>query len=530
MHLAVTRNTPLARRAVARGAVARSVLVAALMLAHVTRVRAQDAQTQASLQTAAASLITSDEVLRHLGTIAHDSMRGRDTPSRGLELTAAYIAAQFKAYGLQPAGDSGTFIQRYPYVSRQLDTTQRLIWLKGHDEKFNPAFGRDFFVVPSDEESVQGTPYYAGVVDANFTIPDGVKAPIIIGAIPDTIGPAWGERFNILVMAAATAGANGVVIALDPRVTADAVKEIAIPASEQLAPVTVFAVRLDALAPLLALTGIDAHTVFATAPNAVPARPKLLNGNSLYLSTATSQRKSAVPNVVAVLRGSHPALRDEYIVFSAHMDHVGVGAPDADNDSIYNGADDDGSGTTAIVALAHAFASLKTPPDRSMIFLTVSGEEKGLLGSTFFVDHLPVPGNKIVADINIDMIGRNNADSVTAIGLDYTSIGAAALAVVREHTELGLTVADDMQPEEHLFERSDHFNFAKKDIPAIFLTSGLHRDYHRPSDEIRNIDADKIARVARLAFYLGNVLANTRDRPSWTAKGRAAVKAARGWQ
>ncbi len=220
-------------------------------------------------------------------------------------------------------------------------------------------------------------------------------------------------------------------------------------------------------------------------------------------------------------------LRDEYIVYSAHMDHVGIGSPNEKGDTVYNGADDDGSGTTAVMEIAQAFASMPVAPKRSIIFLTVSGEEKGLLGSAYFTENMPVPASHVVANINMDMIGRNNPDSVTAIGLEYSTLGQLALGVVAANPALKLIVAPDLTPEEQLFLRSDHFNFARKQIPAIFFTTGLHKDYHKASDDVSTIDAEKLARVARLAFHLGLVVANEAARPEWTRVGRDVVNAAR---
>jgi Zn-dependent M28 family amino/carboxypeptidase len=234
--------------------------------------------------------------------------------------------------------------------------------------------------------------------------------------------------------------------------------------------------------------------------------------------------------VVGILQGSDPALRDTYIVFSAHMDHVGVGAPNAKGDSIFNGADDDASGTSAVLELAQAFAALPAAqrPKRSLIFLTVSGEEKGLFGSQYFVEHTPVPLDKIIADINIDMIGRNNPDTVVAIGQEYSTLGDIVQQVAKSHAELKLVVAPDLWPQEKLFFRSDHFNFAVRNIPAIFFTTGLHADYHQPSDEVDTINTEKLARIAQLIFHLGQSVANNAEIPKWTEQGKAAMKAISG--
>ncbi|RMH23441.1 MAG: M28 family peptidase, partial [Gemmatimonadetes bacterium] len=182
---------------------------------------------------------------------------------------------------------------------------------------------------------------------------------------------------------------------------------------------------------------------------------------------------------------------------------------------IYNGADDDGSGTTAIVELAEAFASLLPPPRRSLIFVTVSGEERGLWGSAWFASHMPVPAEAVVADLNIDMIGRNWPDTIVAIGRQQSELGPILEEVNAAHPELGMTAIDDLWPEERFYFRSDHYNFARQGIPILFFFNGVHEDYHRPSDEVDKIDFDKASRVARLIFYLGAELANRDARPEW---------------
>jgi Zn-dependent M28 family amino/carboxypeptidase len=486
------------------------------------------AQTAATSATAtadgaagrAAATITGADVLQRLSIIAHDSMRGRDTPSRGLEMTAAYVAGQFRSFKLNPAGDSGSFIQRYPYASRHIDNTIHMLESVGGRTALT--FGSDFFVVPAEVDSVVGTPYFLGTMDG-APVPPNLRGRILVAAVPDTFGPSWQARVGELLPAAMGAGAGALILILDPKFTTRTIAALAAPLSEQVAPFPVFGVRADAIAPLLAGTGLAIATVFAATP--VPARE--LTGLSLRLRTPFSESNAQVPNVVAILPGSDPVLRDEYVVFSAHMDHVGVGSANAKGDSIFNGADDDGSGTTAIMEIAQAFAALPAPPRRSLIFLTVSGEEKGLLGSSWFVEHPPVPAARIVADINIDMIGRNNPDSVTAIGLEYSTLGPSASQVSKAYPELHLIVAPDLTPEEQLFLRSDHFNFARKDIPAIFFTTGLHKDYHEASDEVASINIEKLARVARLAFLLGYTVANDTVKPSWTQLGRDVVRAAR---
>lgn len=230
------------------------------------------------------------------------------------------------------------------------------------------------------------------------------------------------------------------------------------------------------------------------------------------------------PNVVAIFPGGDPTLRNEYVVLSAHMDHVGVGRP-VRGDSIYNGADDDASGTSALVEVAEAFASMQQRPARSIIFLAVSGEEKGLLGSEYYSNNPTVPIGSIVANVNIDMIGRNDGGDVVVIGKDYSSLGPLVDRLAGEHRGIvGITPANDRWPAERFFFRSDHYNFARKEIPAIFFFAGPHADYHQPSDEVEVLDVDKAARVARLVFLTANSIATTPQRPQWTASGLREVR------
>jgi len=231
-----------------------------------------------------------------------------------------------------------------------------------------------------------------------------------------------------------------------------------------------------------------------------------------------------VPNVVAMVRGSDPVLRDEYVVFSSHMDHIGTSGDgvggcnaltrtDGTIDRICNGADDNGSGTVAVLAIAEAVQRLNGRTRRSILVLNVSGEEKGLLGSAYFTDHPTVPIGQMVADINLDMISRNNPDSIVVIGEQYSDLGPTIVRVATAHPELQLIAADDIWPTQNLYRRSDHFKFASRGVPAIFLFAGTHPEYHRADDEVALVNTGKLVRVAQLAFYLGIEVANTVARP-----------------
>jgi len=229
----------------------------------------------------------------------------------------------------------------------------------------------------------------------------------------------------------------------------------------------------------------------------------------------------SAPNVVGILEGSDPGLKHEYVVYSAHMDHLGVGAP-VNGDSVYNGADDDASGTIAVVEAAEAFAQLEPRPRRSIIFLTVSGEEKGLWGSAYFTENPPVPLAQVVADLNLDMVGRNWRDTIVVIGKEHSDLGATLNRVGAAHPELGLRPIDDLWPEQSYYTRSDHYNFARRGVPILFFFNGTHPDYHRVSDSPDKIDVEKEARIIKLAFYVGLEVANAAQRPRWSPRWNPA--------
>jgi hypothetical protein len=226
------------------------------------------------------------------------------------------------------------------------------------------------------------------------------------------------------------------------------------------------------------------------------------------------------PNVVGMLEGSDPTLKSEYVLLTGHMDHLGTpgsgqGCVAKGADSICNGADDDASGTVGVVELAQAFTQLTPRPKRSLVFMTVSGEERGLWGSTYYVEHPAVPLAQTVADLHSDMIGRNWKDSIVVIGKEHSDLGATLDRVGAEHPELHMKPTDDIWPEENFYFRSDHINFARKGVPILGFFNGVHPDYHQVSDEVSKIDGEKESRIIRLDFYLALAVANAAERPKW---------------
>jgi Zn-dependent M28 family amino/carboxypeptidase len=329
--------------------------------------------------------------------------------------------------------------------------------------------------------------------------------------------------------AAREAGAAALAVIVDPGFPADRFGDLAA-ASRTAETTAVGALESDDIA-VFVMTDAAFRRIAAReggpAPTPQRAPVRFEKPSAHFAAQLRLIHDGRPPNVVAVLPGSDPALRDEYVILSAHMDHVGVGEA-VEGDSIYNGADDDASGTSALVEVAEALAMLPEAPRRSVVFLHVSGEEHGLLGSGWFSEHPTVPLDRVVANVNVDMIGRNGPDSVVVIGKNYSSLGAVANAVQARHPELGLTLSDDIWPEERFFFRSDHFNFARKEIPSLFFFSGVHEDYHQPSDEVESLDVDKAARISRMIFHIVREIADAPARPAWDPAGLAEVRALTG--
>jgi len=492
------------------------------------------AQTPAAVQRAA-NAITPDGVRHHVGVLADDSMLGRATPSPQLEQTARYVAEQFRRFGLKPAGDTG-YLQRYTVAQRVVDTQVSVIRIAGAaPATLKP--GRDVYLLrftPLPTRELSGpVVLFTGTPDSANPLAGadvrGAWAATIATATPQgvQINPEW-------VMAVLRAGAIGwMVISNRPdaqwqnrlaRTTTPTRTLEGVPSDTEPAA-GAFEIR-DATAA--ATLGID--------PPALRARTGGWTARSLpavtitYLAKERELGRASAPNVIGVLEGSDPNLKSEYVFFTGHMDHIGTpgageGCVAKGADSICNGADDDASGTTAVLEAAEAFATLAPHPKRSLAFMTVSGEERGLWGSQFFSEHPTVPLANVVADLNSDMVGRNWKDTIVVIGKEHSNLGATLNRVARAHPELRMTPIDDIWPQERFYFRSDHYNFARKGIPILFFFNGTHADYHQVGDSPDKIDAEKEARIVKLLFYLGLDVANAAERPKWNPESYKQIVA-----
>lgn len=479
------------------------------------------AAQSADLRAAAAS-ITPADVARRINIIADDSMGGRDTPSPGLEKTAQYVADEFKRFGLKPAGENGTWFQRYNISQRKLDPAASHVGLMGEGMHVHADLSRDarfvFGSVPDQE--VHGPAFLLGGPLSPQAIQGlDLKGKAVVAVIDYTkpLLPGMLQAMGAML----ERGAAGVLIISNrdsatfaQRVASQAQLRIGVDGGGSGTPVVEAHER--ALGAALKGAGVDLDQVRASEALIARDIPGITVGFGLkdqVLQTVTA------PNTIGMIEGSDPALRQEYVVFSAHMDHVGMspasGCQPKGGDTICNGADDDASGTVGIIELAEAFAKKGARPRRSMIFMTVSGEEKGLWGSQYFSEHPTVPVDRIVANINMDMIGRNWPDTIVAIGKEHSDLGATLERVVTRHPELRMAAIDDRWPEENFYFRSDHYNFARKGVPILFFFNGVHPDYHQVSDSPDKIDSEKLSRIAQLVFYLGQEIGNATERPKW---------------
>ncbi|MFI5209237.1 MAG: M28 family peptidase [Gemmatimonadales bacterium] len=502
-----------------------SRLLALALVAVAAPLAAQTATPPAAV-TRAAQTITEADVKRRIYIIADDSMQGRDTPSRGLDLTAQYVADQFKSFGLKPGGGNGSYIMRYGVRRVQLDVAASHVGFMANGQHVRVGFDRDAFWRAGDVPSsmLMGQ----AVVVGGMLAPDSLVASDFSGKIAllvlDYSKPRPATVQPTIDFLRATATAVVIVTNRDSAQFAMIVSQLSgprtsrydsVPASKSLAPVV--EVQQRAVLAVLGAVGVNLDEIRTSGTminRQVPALSLMLGAKQDVLMDATA------PITVGILEGTDPQLKSEYMVYSAHMDHVGVAGVSnqcraVGADSICNGADDDGSGTVGVVELAEAFSQKAARTRRSIIFLTVSGEEKGLWGSDYFVSHPTVPLSSIVADINIDMIGRNWPDTIVAIGREHSDLGTTLARVDSMHPELGMVAIDDRWPEENFYFRSDHYNFAKNGVPILFFFNGVHDDYHQVSDSPDKINAEKESRILQLLFYLGQAVANAPQRPQW---------------
>ena len=484
-------------------------------------------------QNRAIEAITEAGFRARLDALAHDSTRGRETPSPELDKAAEWVAGQFRDAGLRPAGDGGGFLQRVQLRHTRLDSLTA-VTVAGPNHTTRWTMGSQILFLNSVLAERRDLPVVlmAGL-PTDSTRPFG-DVPVRGAAVLFVVAPAQ-LRGAVLNPLAQRASAEGVV-ALAVLVDAPAERWVQMarrPAPERWAlaegterfadgRLALYQVRLEAGADLLRAAAEDPATVLTPERQGIRPLPGFTFSTALHEAVV---EEPTVANVVGILEGSDPALRNEAVLFTGHMDHVGVvggrcqPSRTLPADSICNGADDNASGTVGVIELAEAFAALRPRPARTLVFAAVTAEERGLLGARHYLAHPVVPIERTAAVINLDMIARNPRDTVGLVGKDYSSLGAVVDRMAREHPELRLA------PKEHegMYAGSDHYPFAQRGVPALFFFSGIHPDLHEVTDNIDRADTEQATRIVRLAFRVGLEVANTVARPTWDPEARARV-------
>jgi len=514
-------------------------LLAGMFLTLTTLSYAQDDATKY------AASITPEDLKKHLVVIASDSLEGRDTGSPGQKKAAEYVSKYFKAYGLQPIADNGdgtkSYLQKYKLYKRSFGD----VYVKIDGKKYE--FNKDFYLngllsVPEETE----TP----VVLAGYGIEEGAyndyanldvtnKSVIIFEGEPKLSdgkyllsntnektkwsGPiSWQQKAKL----ALAKGAKYIFIVTD-KSGDDLDKEIRQrsvmarrfssptlkPVQESPNGVASFVLTPEMAASVLKTSAQKLNRIKSDIDKGGKPTSKPLTGNIAFRVERISEIIDT-ENVAGFMEGTDK--KDEVLVISAHLDHIGI----SPNGEINNGADDDGSGTVAIMEIAEAFSKAKADgkgPRRSILFLNVTGEEKGLFGSEYYSENPLLPLTNTIADLNIDMIGRvddahkNDHKYVYVIGADKLSSELHAISEEANkkyiNYKLDYTFNDPKDPN-RFYYRSDHYNFAKKNVPVIFYFTGVHEDYHRPGDDVEKILFDKQAPIVKLVFYTAWELVN----------------------
>jgi hypothetical protein len=487
--------------------------------------------------------ISANQIKDYLTFIASDEMEGRDTPSRGLDTTAKFLALNLARWGLKPAGDTGSFFQRIDLRRDRADNGQTKVEINGRTlaagTDYLPAggsgdisgqlvfAGSGWFVKSKEIDSYKGVDP-AGKIAVVFGIPnapprgvtradfgkqgegfmnpnDYARSKGVVGLIyvPDFQYLANWQRNRQRIMERGST----VVAKFQTATTSSPLPSVVI--SPEIAN-SLFAGERQSAAGIF-------NASYSSSGAALPEPFLMSQTKQITISVASSTETVPTQNVVAVWEGSDPVLKNEYVALGAHYDHVGSGCPAVGSDTICNGADDDGSGTTALLSIAEALAKAPTQPKRSGLFVWHCGEEKGLWGSRYFTEYPTVPLNQIVAQINIDMIGRSKKpgdtnprnrdltgpDAVYLIGstMMSTELGEIVNTVNKSFLNLTLdTRYDDPKDPNRFFFRSDHYNYARKGIPIIFFFDGVHEDYHRAGDTADKIDYQKMEKITRTIY------------------------------
>ncbi|MFL6388317.1 MAG: M28 family peptidase [Terriglobales bacterium] len=479
--------------------------------------------------------ITPGELRMHLQFLASPELGGRYTLSPSFAIAARYIASRLEADGFKGAGENGDFLQSFQVVASKPDTAKSLLEIIFDGKPKSYHFGDFYIPAESANGDAQGKIVFVGTgisspsqhQDDYAGLDVKGKIVLIVPGTPSSVASL--ERNEYGQGAARAHGAVG-ILQLPPQRFLELMKgkgfqeraasreniRLARDGEGNLPQVTLGPALAE---ELLAACGLDLKTIYQAANHKEKLQGKSVDVTA-KITVSTQQTKSTTQNVAGILEGTDPVLKNEYVAFSAHYDHLKT----SPGGEIYPGADDDGSGTTSVLAIAHAMSLER--PKRSVLVMFHAGEELGLLGSEYNTDYAPVvPLKQIVADLNIDMIGRSklpgdnamedehltDANTVYLVGSNRISHELHQLSEETnsqfQKMKLDYYYNDPNNPE-RIYFRSDHWNYAKHGIPIIFYFDGTSVDYHRPTDTIEKIDFTKMTKVARLVFETGWRIAN----------------------
>jgi Peptidase family M28 len=463
---------------------------------------------------------TEDELRRDLTVFASDSFRGREAGTVDERRAAAFLAARLAALGVRPAGDSG-YYQRVPLVRETLGAATRLAVITrvgtttfAAGPELIPLLDLGAGVIPP-KRSADGALAFVGHGSAEQLARVVVRGKIIVvvaetrAAISDQV-----QRILALKPAGVIVMLTGPAAAVYQEMEGDMARAL-VPSgpSQQVVP------DGERSVPMILLGRPHAGSPLLPAAWPKDTKAQILPWRRFSGRIDIVRQPVMAYNVMGIVPGHDSTVAREYVAFGAHYDHLGIVSAEH-GDSIANGADDDGSGSVALLALARAFVQ-SPPPRRSVLLVWHTAEEKGLLGSAYFTDHATVPLDSVIAQVNADMIGRNNPDSLYVVGPVAAPNGQGrALGLVVDSVNAALAhpfvldrAWDSPTHPEQIYYRSDHYNYARKGVPIVFFTTGLHADYHRVTDEVGKIDFAKLTHVDLLLFDLGEALADRNGTP-----------------
>jgi Zn-dependent M28 family amino/carboxypeptidase len=495
----------------------------------------------------------------HLTFLADDLLEGRETGSRGYDIAAHYVTTQFLQYGLAPKGDQGGFLQQVPLRATRLVQESPLLELSGKAGTEKLAYLDDYMTSGSllEDKSAAAAPLvfvgygieadrlrhhdYAGI---------DVKGKIVVvlsgkpRGFPTEEGAhfASGEQKREV---AARYGAVGMITIPTPgsekAVPFAKLKEYryipgmswvdkqGVAAHQQPTLQNRYTLSMPAARKLFAQSGMQLDSIYEQVAADKPMQRGDL-GVSARMASQSMRSELKSSNVVGMIEGSDPRLKNEYVVFSAHLDHLGQ-VKEKSGDNIFNGAMDNASGVATLIETARLFSQGKVKPRRSILFVAVTGEEKGLLGADYFATNPTVPAGAIVANVNLDMpLLTFDFKNVMAFGAEHSSLKGN---LTRALKPMNLELIPDPWPEQGLFTRSDHYMFVRQGIPSIFLATGmasfqkgedgakqwehfLTTNYHQPTDDLKlPFNFDAAARFAQLNYNIALEIANAAEKPTW---------------